>query len=383
MEKSIERMNELIQKKTKLSNSHSIEAAEIIFNLYKSDNNLESSIENLYHFHYSVIGIYVNRYYDDFNIQEKENYIKAFVENSKFKENIANSSILKGFSILQEMLKLNENDKNIYYLFNNISSVAEKKGQYNSSVKGAFYEFLSEVGDEFLNLNFDIMSEQERKRMLRYIDATIENSSNISCEQSMLRLGEKYSYKFTNKIDNESIKEENRKDEEDNTEYKNDLQKSYASNELINLVSLLENANEEANKLFKNIFERNLTIKSLEQQITLKEREINEVKLQIRNEKDKSTYLTTKIEELKAELNSSNLEIDNLKGRLKIAFNIDDVKKNQEIITLKTDISTALKLQYEDFNEHKEEECNEDNYEALKVTLNQVFRTLKRYGIDF
>lgn len=281
------------------------------------------------------------------------------------------------------MLKLNENDKNIYYLFNNISSVAEKKGQYNSSVKGAFYEFLSEVGDEFLNLNFDIMSEQERKRMLRYIDATIENSSNISCEQSMLRLGEKYSYKFTNKIDNESIKEENRKDEEDNTEYKNDLQKSYASNELINLVSLLENANEEANKLFKNIFERNLTIKSLEQQITLKEREINEVKLQIRNEKDKSTYLTTKIEELKAELNSSNLEIDNLKGRLKIAFNIDDVKKNQEIITLKTDISTALKLQYEDFNEHKEEECNEDNYEALKVTLNQVFRTLKRYGIDF
>lgn len=55
MEKSIERMNELIQKKTKLSNSHSIEAAEIIFNLYKSDNNLESSIENLYHFHYSVI----------------------------------------------------------------------------------------------------------------------------------------------------------------------------------------------------------------------------------------------------------------------------------------------------------------------------------------
>lgn len=383
MEKSIERMNELIQKKTKLSNSHSIEAAEIIFNLYKSDNNLESSIENLYHFHYSVIGIYVNRYYDDFNIQEKENFIKAFVENSKFKENIANSSILKGFSILQEMLKLNENDKNIYYLFNNISSVAEKKGQYNSSVKGAFYEFLSEVGDEFLNLNFDIMSEQERKRMLRYIDATIENSSNISCEQSMLRLGEKYSYKFTNKIDNESIKEENRKDEEDNTEYKNDLQKSYASNELINLVSLLENANEEANKLFKNIFERNLTIKSLEQQITLKEREINEVKLQIRNEKDKSTYLTTKIEELKAELNSSNLEIDNLRERLKIAFNIDDVKKNQEIITLKTDISTALKLQYEDFNEHKEEECNEDNYEALKVTLNQVFRTLKRYGIDF
>ena len=36
MEKSIERMNELIQKKTKLSNSHSIEAAEIIFNLYKN-----------------------------------------------------------------------------------------------------------------------------------------------------------------------------------------------------------------------------------------------------------------------------------------------------------------------------------------------------------
>lgn len=383
MEKSIERMNELMQKKTKIGNSDSREVAEIIFNLYKRNNDLESSIENLYHFHYRVIGIYVNKYYNDFNIQEKENFIKAFVENSKFKENIANSSILKGFSILQEMLKLNENDKNIYYLFNNISSVAEKKGQYNSSVKGAFYEFLSEVGDEFLNLNFDIMSEEERKRMLRYIDATIENSSNISCEQSMLRLGERYSYKFTNKIDNESIKEENRKDEEDNTEYKNDLQKSYASNELINLVSLLENANEEANKLFKNIFERNLTIKSLEQQITLKEREINEVKLQIRNEKDKSTYLTTKIEELKAELNSSNLEIDNLKGRLKIAFNIDDVKKNQEIITLKTDISTALKLQYEDFNEHKEEECNEDNYEALKVTLNQVFRTLKRYGIDF
>ena len=49
MEKSIERMNELMQKKTKIGNSDSREVAEIIFNLYKRNNDLESSIENLYH----------------------------------------------------------------------------------------------------------------------------------------------------------------------------------------------------------------------------------------------------------------------------------------------------------------------------------------------
>ncbi len=88
-----------------------------------------------------------------------------------------------------------------------------------------------------------------------------------------------------------------------------------------------------------------------------------------------------RIQELENQLQKKDERINDLEERLKLSFKADKINKNQELITLKTDIAQALRLQYDDFEEFNEEPCNKDNYEVLKVTLKQIFRTLKRYGV--
>lgn len=88
------------------------------------------------------------------------------------------------------------------------------------------------------------------------------------------------------------------------------------------------------------------------------------------------------INDLKKELDKQEEEIADLKTRLKASFQADRITQNQELLTLKRNISSAISLQYKDFIENKDVPCNEDNYEALKNALEYIFRVLKRGGIE-
>ena len=48
---------------------------------------------------------------------------------------------------------------------------------------------------------------------------------------------------------------------------------------------------------------------------------------------------------------------------------MDDISKKQEILTLKNDISEALKLDYEDFVKSKEKPYEEDLFEADRKSV--------------
>lgn len=72
---------------------------------------------------------------------------------------------------------------------------------------------------------------------------------------------------------------------------------------------------------------------------------------------------------LKEELAKQQEEIADLKTRLKASFQADRITQNQELATLKRNISSAINIQYKDFIENKDVPCNEDNYEAWKNDL--------------
>lgn len=86
--------------------------------------------------------------------------------------------------------------------------------------------------------------------------------------------------------------------------------------------------------------------------------------------------------ELKKELAKQEEEIADLKTRLKASFQADRITQKQELLTLKRNISDAVRLQYKDFVQSKDVPCNEDNYEAFKNDLEYIFRGLKRNGIE-
>ena len=74
-------------------------------------------------------------------------------------------------------------------------------------------------------------------------------------------------------------------------------------------------------------------------------------------------------------------QVSDLTERLRTSLNMDSISKNQELITLKNDISEALKLDYADYTKSKDGPYNEDLFEAYRSTLTRIFKLLKRYGI--
>ena len=79
------------------------------------------------------------------------------------------------------------------------------------------------------------------------------------------------------------------------------------------------------------------------------------------------------------ELEKENAE---LKERLQISIQMSETSKKQEVLTLKNDISDALKLDYADFIRSKERPCDEDLFIAYRFILTRIFKLLKRYGIN-
>lgn len=89
------------------------------------------------------------------------------------------------------------------------------------------------------------------------------------------------------------------------------------------------------------------------------------------------------IARLTAELERVTAERDDLDARLALAFEMDESTKNQEVLTLKGDIGSSLKLEHANYLENIEVACDEDMFIAYRATIRRMFRTLGRFGIEF
>jgi hypothetical protein len=76
-------------------------------------------------------------------------------------------------------------------------------------------------------------------------------------------------------------------------------------------------------------------------------------------------------------------KVDDLAGRLAKTLQLDASANNQELATLRTDLSKALKLEHQDFQEARDKAFSDDQYEAFKASLTRIFKTLKRFNITF
>jgi hypothetical protein len=94
-------------------------------------------------------------------------------------------------------------------------------------------------------------------------------------------------------------------------------------------------------------------------------------------------FLWDLLEQKNQQIAELTVKIDNLSERLRLSFQMDAISRNQEVLSLKKNIAGALKIQYDDYVENRNTLYSEANYEAFKVDLNQVFRVLKRFGIEF
>ena len=80
------------------------------------------------------------------------------------------------------------------------------------------------------------------------------------------------------------------------------------------------------------------------------------------------------IKRLTAELEATKKELDRTKA--------DYINVNNELLTLKNEIKKGIDPIQADYEDNKDCELNEGNFYAFKISLKQIFRTLKRSGID-
>lgn len=80
------------------------------------------------------------------------------------------------------------------------------------------------------------------------------------------------------------------------------------------------------------------------------------------------------IKRLQLELEATKRELERSKA--------DYINTKNELLTLKNEIKSGIEGIQADFEDNKHCEVNEGNFYAFKVSLKQIFRTLKRAGID-
>ena len=84
--------------------------------------------------------------------------------------------------------------------------------------------------------------------------------------------------------------------------------------------------------------------------------------------------MNEEIKRLTAELEATKKELARSKA--------DYINVNNELLTLKNEIKKGVEGIQKDYEEFKDCEVNEGNFYAFKISLKQIFRTLKRSGID-
>ena len=89
------------------------------------------------------------------------------------------------------------------------------------------------------------------------------------------------------------------------------------------------------------------------------------------------------IARLRDELAAKQEKIEILREEHGTEIKMVKIAKNQELMTLKVDISNFLSLDYADYIASREDGCSEGLFMHYRATLSRIFQVLRRLGIAF
>ena len=86
---------------------------------------------------------------------------------------------------------------------------------------------------------------------------------------------------------------------------------------------------------------------------------------------------------LNVDNNNTLNEINDLKNRLEVTLKMNAIENNQELATLKAEMSKAFKLDYEDFQNSKDKEHSQELCDIYRVIISRFFKGLEKFGITY
>lgn len=386
---SITRLDELVQKSSKLSNAHARDAASLLIKLFEENCDKAKIAYYIMLFKSTVCQFFFEQAVDRFKMEEIESLYMTICSTEAYKKNIKNAGITRGFLIAAVLIKT-EQEIARTVLMRTLAD-AERGGKFSPAIIKNFQKHVMKYcGDRRLidalgDANWNNMKEKSRfDRFMQSLNDAIkieltprqnENGSKAIAEAPDTGATTEPEETVTESSELRSTCSPS------HTETALPLEVKKAHLLTSELLVMLEHSTQELQALLGTLHKENETFFSLRQKIEEREARISELGTSIQERDRHIDELMQEIHKREQGLSEKQAEVVDLTERLKIALRMEDISQSQELVTLKTDLSNSLRIEYADYLANREKVCTVDMFEAHRGSLTRVFKTLRRFGI--
>ena len=370
-------LNDICTKKGLSKDNHK-KAVDALLKMSENLNNAKLVAEYLMKLHYSACSTFFYSAATELSNEQLATIVKEFCTNEQFQNSLPQNALYpKGFESALSLIKAAKY-KLAFSIFNHILMRSESGSQFADGCKNYFKKNIIGKNEfhciqklyEVVNADEFEVTEFEKRRFERFLDSVVDKTVTTVVEiPQALATRTPQSETEKNKAHGQgsNIKGE----------------KSKSSEMLIskNHLEKIESSQSEILAVLRNLTENRTALDNLSLQIQKRDNEIVTAQATIREREQQLITSSQELKKSKVALSSSEAQVSDLTQRLRTSLNMDEISKNQELITLRNDISEALKLDYSDFIGSKSSEYSLDLFEAYRSTLTRIFKLLKRFGI--
>ncbi|MDR0652446.1 MAG: hypothetical protein LBG12_03965 [Synergistaceae bacterium] len=383
MMETVVRLNELVGKKPHMTDRDSREAAVLLLELYSYARDKEMIADFIMNLKPAVCLYFFEKAAETMEIEEIESLQAAVCGTEAYKKNTNRAGTIRGF-IFAAVLAERDTAIARAVLMRTLAD-AEKDGKFSEAVVKSFKtNVLAYYGMEAIEALGDKEWEnpEMRDRFARFMQT-------VGSSDAMAVRGKKSQepIKTTRPLKTIAGKAESESRTNlaptVNTHPEAALSPAdeKAHSLTAEILKTLESSAREARILLGTLNESNGAIANLRQQITERDSRISELSSALSERDGEIDCLRQDKINAEQTISDKDARISDLREQLRLSMQMDNISQNQELITLKSNLANSLKMEYADYLNSKDSECNSDNYAALIGSLTRIFKTLHRLGI--
>ena len=374
---AIKTLEDVLAKTAKnTSNENRKKAVEALQTLFAENGNHKQVAEYLIKLHYSVCQAFFEEFCSSASVENTVAVAEALVNDEQFKKGNPNNIMYpKGLSAVLALASKGKYQAS-FFVLGRILSQSEKPDGFSDGCVNHFKKLIVDKnGMPYILSLFEqatkgeiMCKEFEQKRLDRFLKSLDDKVVVTSHQEVAVATPnpEATQPAISTDASTSSAPPEKQKNHSDGAE----------------AIARIDKTQQEILAVVRRLADSRLSIESLSSAIARRDEEISAVKSDLAEKERCAASLAIEIGMKEKQLTEMNRQIADLTERLRTSLQMDEISKSQELITLKNDISEALKLDYADFAKSKENPYSEDLFEAYRSTLTRIFKLLKRFGIN-
>lgn len=382
---AIKMLEDIPDKKARdLSKENREKAVAALLELSFQKDNYEQIVNFLYKFHYSVS----RDFFEKFSTAASEKNIIALVDrmisSEQFKQG---KGYYVGFSMVLAFAIQNKYQV-AFLVLNGALKQSDKGGKFTGGCLAIFetlivnkgkMQYIEKVYGQIIKGDI-VCNELEKKRLDRFLK-DLKDREKSSKEKEKKEVSTQDEATEQSKVQQKKLPEKNAVITADSA-MQTKQKKGSISNDIEIAISQIDKTQKEVLAAIQNLSKNQLTMEAMVVSIARRDEEMNTARENLTEKEKRISSLVNDIKEREKAFIAQKQQIEDLTERLRMSMQMDDISKNQELLTLKNDISDALKLDYADFIKSKEKPYDPDLFDAYRLTLSRIFKLLKRFGIE-